>query len=55
MPGCELYYPRLVMPEGGRGLHYPYSNEIVMMHAWIPLEAFKALIERMIGVDFNSN
>jgi hypothetical protein len=38
------------VPEGGRGLHYPYSNEIVMMHAWIPLEAFKALIERMIGV-----
>lgn len=37
------------VPEGGRGLNNPYSNEIIMMHDWIPLDAFKALIENMLN------
>jgi peptidoglycan-N-acetylglucosamine deacetylase len=36
------------VPEGGRGLNYPNSNEIIMMHAWIPIDAFKALIDKIL-------
>jgi peptidoglycan/xylan/chitin deacetylase (PgdA/CDA1 family) len=36
------------VPEGGRGLNYPNSNEIIMMHAWIPTDAFKALINKIL-------
>ncbi len=37
------------LPEHGRGLNYGGSNEIVMMHAFVPLEPFKAIIEKMLG------
>jgi peptidoglycan/xylan/chitin deacetylase (PgdA/CDA1 family) len=37
------------LPEHCRGLNYDGSNEIIMMHAFIPLEAFKAVIEKMLG------
>jgi peptidoglycan-N-acetylglucosamine deacetylase len=42
------------VPEGRRGLNYPHSNEIVMMHAWIPMDAFTVLVERMLakGIEF---
>ena len=35
------------VPEGCRGINYAGSNEIVMMHAFIPIEAFAALINRL--------
>ncbi len=37
------------VPEGGRGLNNPDSNEIIIMHAWIPLDAFKAIISKIMG------
>ncbi len=42
------------VPDGGRGLNDPHSNEIVMMHAWISLEAFQAIIEKIEskGIEF---
>ena len=36
------------VPDGGRGLNNPNSNEIIMMHAWIPINAFKALIVKIL-------
>jgi len=36
------------VPERGRGLNNPDSNEIIMMHAWIPVDAFKALINKIL-------
>ena len=36
------------VPEGGRGLNNLNSNEIIMMHAWIKNNEFKALIEKII-------
>jgi len=36
------------VPDGGRGLNNPNSNEIIMMHAWIPMDAFKALINKIL-------
>lgn len=43
------------VPEGSRGLNFPDSNEIIMMHSWIPLEAFKAIIDKMLkkGIVFH--
>lgn len=35
------------VPEGGRGLNNPNSNEIIMMHAWIPFKDFKAIIDKL--------
>jgi len=37
------------VPKGGRGLNNPDSNEIIMMHAWIQIDAFKALIDKMLS------
>jgi|TARA_B100000315_G_C14486135_1_gene545286 peptidoglycan/xylan/chitin deacetylase (PgdA/CDA1 family) len=37
------------IPERGRGLNNSKSNEIIMMHAWIPLKAFKTLIGKIIN------
>lgn len=37
------------VPEGGRGLNNSKSNEIIMMHAWIPIDAFKALINKILA------
>jgi peptidoglycan/xylan/chitin deacetylase (PgdA/CDA1 family) len=37
------------VPEGCRGLNYDGSNEIIMMHAFIPLDAFEAIIEKMLA------
>ena len=34
--------------EGGRGLNNPSSNEIIMMHSWIQIDAFKALINKIL-------
>ena len=35
-------------PEHGRGLNQaPGSNEIVMMHAWIPMDAFRLLLDKL--------
>jgi peptidoglycan/xylan/chitin deacetylase (PgdA/CDA1 family)/ribosomal protein S18 acetylase RimI-like enzyme len=35
-------------PEHGRGLNdAPGSNEVVMMHAWIPAKAFRQLLDRL--------
>jgi peptidoglycan/xylan/chitin deacetylase (PgdA/CDA1 family) len=36
------------VPEGCRGINNPNSNEIIMMHAWIPMEAFQQLIEKLL-------
>ena len=36
------------VPDSGRGLNNLHSNEIIMMHAWIPIDAFKALINKII-------
>jgi peptidoglycan/xylan/chitin deacetylase (PgdA/CDA1 family) len=36
-------------PERGTGLNYPVSNEIVMMHAFISLDDFEAIIEKMLS------
>lgn len=36
------------VPEGGKGLNNPNSNEIIMMHAWIPMNAFSALINKIL-------
>jgi len=35
------------VPEAGRGLNNPSSNEIIEMHSWIPIEAFIAIIEKI--------
>ncbi len=42
------------VPEGGRGLNNPESNEIIMMHNWIPIEDFKAIINKFLtkGIEF---
>lgn len=37
------------VPEGCRGLNYDGSNEIVMMHAFISLDAFEAIVEKMLS------
>jgi len=39
------------VPEGGRGLNYNYSNEIILMHNWISIEAFSAIIEKLLTKD----
>lgn len=36
------------VPEDGRGLNHEGSNEIIMMHAFIPLDEFKALVEKLL-------
>lgn len=36
------------VPEGGRGLHYQGSNEIIMMHAQIPFDAFTAIVDKLL-------
>ena len=36
------------VPEGGRGINYSGSNEIIMMHNWIPLNDFKAIINKFL-------
>ena len=35
------------VPEGGRGLNDPGSSEIIMMHAFIDLGHFRAIIEKL--------
>jgi len=36
-------------PEHGRGLNEaPGSNEVVMMHAWIPFDAFRLLLDKLL-------
>lgn len=37
------------VPESGRGLNYPRSNEIVMMHADKGLDVFKAVLNKIMG------
>jgi Predicted xylanase/chitin deacetylase len=35
-------------PEHGRGLNEaPGSNEVILMHAWIPMDAFRVLLDRL--------
>ena len=35
-------------PEQGKGLNdAPGSNEVIMMHAWIPMDAFRLLLDRL--------
>lgn len=35
-------------PEHGRDLNeWPGSNEVIMMHAWIPMDALRALLDRL--------
>lgn len=42
------------IPEGGRGINYSGSNEIIMMHNWISIENFKAIIHKFLtkGIEF---
>ncbi|GAB6929182.1 hypothetical protein JCM10914A_31650 [Paenibacillus sp. JCM 10914] len=42
------------VPEAGRGLNDLGSNEIVMMHDWIPYDAFTALMDKLLskGITF---
>lgn len=40
-------------PEDGRGLNYPGSNEIIMMHSWIPINAFRTIIEKILSKGIN--
>ncbi len=42
------------IPEGGRGINYPESNEIIMMHNWISINDFKAIINKFLtkGIEF---
>jgi peptidoglycan-N-acetylglucosamine deacetylase len=42
------------VPEGSRGLNFSGSNEIIMMHSWIPLSAFKKIINKILdkGIKF---
>ncbi len=37
------------VPEGGRGLNDPRSNEIVMMHAQFSFEAWQAMIDKLLS------
>jgi len=38
------------VPHAGRGLNeVPGSNEIVMMHAWIPMDAWRAIIDKLLS------
>jgi len=38
------------VPHGGRGLNeVAGSNEIVMMHAWIPMDAWQAIIDKLLS------
>ena len=37
-----------VVPNEGRGINTLGSNEIIMMHSWIPFDAFKAIIEKLL-------
>ena len=43
-----------VVPEEGRGINTTGSNEIIMMHSFIPFHAFKAIIEKLLkkGIKF---
>lgn len=42
------------IPEGGRGINYHGSNEIIMMHNWISINDFKAIINKFLtkGIEF---
>lgn len=40
-------------PERGRGLNFSDSNDVIMMHVWIPLESFKAIINRLLEKKIN--
>jgi peptidoglycan/xylan/chitin deacetylase (PgdA/CDA1 family) len=35
------------VPEEGRGINYPYSNEIIMMHADKGIEGFKPILNKI--------
>ena len=37
------------VPNGGRSLNVEGLNEIVMMHSWIPLDSFTALIDKILS------
>ena len=43
-------------PEHGRGLNFPDSNEIIMMHSWITFQEFKTIINKILSknVEFAS-
>ncbi len=41
------------IPEAGRGLNYPHSNEIILMHADFGYDGFEAILKKIVSKGIN--